>query len=93
VTPAEKDHIVAAFRFELGKVNAMPVRVTAVAQLNEVDHDLAAQVAAGVEVSADHGLVVSSLAKDDVPDRFTEELATALSRHRDYDRTVDHISA
>jgi len=28
-----------------------------------------------------------------VPDLFTEELAFALSRHRDYDRTVDHIPA
>jgi len=28
-----------------------------------------------------------------VPDLFTEELAFALSRHRDHEGTVDHISA
>ncbi|MGW2640508.1 catalase [Streptomyces sp. NPDC001348] len=46
----EKQHIVAAFRFELGKVDARAVRARTVEQLAHVDGDLAAQVARGVGV-------------------------------------------
>ncbi|WP_055701995.1 catalase [Streptomyces silaceus] len=48
----EKRHIVAAFRFELGKVGAVSVRERTVTELNRVDHELAAAVAAGVGVPA-----------------------------------------
>jgi catalase len=46
----EKEHIVAAFRFELGKVEHRHVRDGVVANLNHVDHDLAVMVAEGVGV-------------------------------------------
>ncbi len=50
MTPVEKEHIVAAYRFELGKCDVKQVRANVVAQLNEVDHDLAVAVATGVGV-------------------------------------------
>ncbi|MCP2343046.1 catalase [Actinomadura rupiterrae] len=46
----ERDHIVAAFRFELGKVEHRPIREGVVAHLNEVDHELAVRVAEGIGV-------------------------------------------
>ncbi|MFJ9584318.1 catalase [Streptomyces acidicola] len=44
----EKRHIVEAFRFELGKVDARTVRSRTVAELAKVDPELASQVAAGI---------------------------------------------
>jgi catalase len=46
----EREHIVAAFRFELGKVDHHHIREGVVSNLNRVDHDLAVQVAQGVGV-------------------------------------------
>ena len=46
----EKQHILDAFRFELGKVDAMAVRQRTVNELNKVDHALAVAVAQGVGV-------------------------------------------
>ncbi|MDT0309708.1 catalase [Streptomyces sp. DSM 44917] len=46
----EREHIVAAFRFELGKVDRMPIRRRMVEVLNHVDHELAREVAAGIGV-------------------------------------------
>ncbi|WP_245789901.1 catalase-related domain-containing protein [Streptosporangium canum] len=46
----EKEHIVAAFRFELGKVDHVHIREGVVRNLNQVDHDLAVMVAEGVGV-------------------------------------------
>ncbi|MER5324765.1 catalase [Streptosporangium roseum] len=46
----EKEHIVAAFRFELGKVVHLHIREGVVRNLNQVDHDLAVMVAEGVGV-------------------------------------------
>ncbi len=46
----ERAHIVAAYRFELGKVDAMAIRVRMIEHLNRVDHDLAVAVAAGIGV-------------------------------------------
>jgi catalase len=46
----EKEHIVAAFRFELGKVEQTHVREGVVEHLNHVDHDLAVSVAEGIGV-------------------------------------------
>ncbi|HWR47648.1 MAG TPA: catalase, partial [Pseudonocardiaceae bacterium] len=46
----EREHIVAAFRFELGKCDHMHVREAVVEQLNRIDHGLATQVAEGVGV-------------------------------------------
>ncbi|AUS80372.1 catalase HPII [Actinoalloteichus sp. AHMU CJ021] len=62
MSPWERQHIIAAFRFELGKVETVEVRERAVAQINHVDHDLAVQVAEGIgvpppssEVRPNHG--------------------------------------
>ncbi|GGM13409.1 catalase [Dactylosporangium sucinum] len=46
----EREHIISAYRFELGKVRAMPIRVRVVEHLNRIDHDLAVAVAHGVGV-------------------------------------------
>ncbi|GAB2670442.1 catalase [Saccharopolyspora gloriosae] len=51
MAPWERDHIIAAFRFELGKVEHHHVREAAVEQINRVDHDLAIAVAEGVGVT------------------------------------------
>ncbi|QKG26809.1 catalase [Actinomadura verrucosospora] len=70
----EKEHIVGAFRFELGKCDHKHVREGVVAQLNHVDHDLAVQVAEGVGVeppadapTANHGRTSPALSQDDQP--------------------------
>ncbi|WP_243787875.1 catalase [Saccharopolyspora gloriosae] len=51
MAPWEREHIIAAFRFELGKVEHHHVREASVAQINQVDHDLAVAVAEGVGVT------------------------------------------
>ena len=45
-SPIEQDHIVAAFAFELGKVQAAAIRTRMLANLANVDDDLVTQVAA-----------------------------------------------
>ncbi|MCE7003612.1 catalase [Kibdelosporangium philippinense] len=52
MSETEKDHIVAAFRFELGKVDHIEIRAAVVDQLNHVDHELAILVAKGIGVPA-----------------------------------------
>ncbi|MCT2592315.1 catalase [Streptomyces sp. N2-109] len=47
----EREHIVQAFRFELGKVATMSVRERVVAELANVDAELTAAVAAGIGVA------------------------------------------
>lgn len=47
----EKDHIIAAFEFELGKVEHAHIREGVVEHLNHVDHNLAVSVAAGIGVT------------------------------------------
>ena len=47
-TPVEQDHIVAAFVFELSKVERPDIRARMVANLRNVDDDLAQQVADGL---------------------------------------------
>ncbi|MFB4297376.1 catalase [Actinomadura sp. NTSP31] len=70
----EKEHIVGAFRFELGKCDHKHIREGVVAQLNHVDHDLAVQVAEGVGVEppsdapiANHGRTSPALSQDNAP--------------------------
>lgn len=46
----EKQHIVEAFRFELGKVGARTARARTVEHLAKVDGELATQVARGIGV-------------------------------------------
>ncbi|HEY0454365.1 catalase [Actinophytocola sp.] len=50
MSDVEREHIVAAFRFELGKVEDTDVRARAVEQIARVDHELATMVASGVGV-------------------------------------------
>ncbi|MHA6799273.1 catalase [Bounagaea algeriensis] len=47
----EKDHIIAAFQFELGKVEHFHIREGVVEHLNHVDHELARSVAEGIGVT------------------------------------------
>ncbi|MCQ8831149.1 catalase [Streptomyces malaysiensis] len=51
MTDWEQRHIVEAFQFELGKVDAVHVRERTVEQLAHVDYDLASQVAQGIGVA------------------------------------------
>ncbi|MFN2744846.1 catalase [Bacillus sp. z60-18] len=50
MSPVEKEHIIAAFHFEVGKVKSKDVRRQVVEMFNRVDGDLAKQIAAGVGV-------------------------------------------
>ncbi|MDN3243434.1 catalase [Glycomyces tritici] len=52
MTEVEAEHIVAAFRFELGKVHDRDIRARVVDHLRHVDLDLATRVAAGIGVPA-----------------------------------------
>ncbi len=54
-TPAEKDHIVAAFRFELSKVEVPGIRQRMVDNLAHVDSKLAARVATPLGIAAPDG--------------------------------------
>ncbi len=50
MTDWERDHIIAAYRFELGKCDHMHVREQQIEHLNHIDHDLAVAVAEGVGI-------------------------------------------
>jgi len=50
--PAEKAHMLAAISFELSKVDDLGVRERMVSLWNEVDHDLALQLASNIAVAA-----------------------------------------
>jgi catalase len=70
----EKEHIVAAFRFELGKVVHRHIREGVVANLNHVDHELAVKVAEGIGITppekaatANHGRRSPALSQDNAP--------------------------
>ncbi|WP_027945043.1 catalase [Amycolatopsis taiwanensis] len=52
MSEVEREHIVSAFRFELGKVTSKEIRGRVVAELNNVDHELAIRVSEGVGVTA-----------------------------------------
>ncbi|MFC4591427.1 catalase [Sphaerisporangium corydalis] len=74
MTGWERDHIVAAFRFELGKVEVRGIQEGVVRNLNEVDHDLAVRVAEGIGVDApglpatpNHGRSSPALSMSDEP--------------------------
>jgi catalase len=55
MSDVEREHIVAAFRFELGKVETKEIRADVVALVDNVDRELAEQVATGVGVPAPTG--------------------------------------
>jgi catalase len=69
----EKRHIVQAFRFELGKLDRPAIRERMLVMLDQVDHDLATQVADGlglkVPAKAD-GLLNQSVPADGDPKAF-----------------------
>lgn len=52
LSTVEKDHLVAATHFELGKVGDQGVRDRMVDRFNQVDHELAKRVAEGIGVAA-----------------------------------------
>jgi catalase len=69
----EKDHIVEALRFELGKVERLPIRQRMVALLNLVDEALAARVAEGLgfrEIPTLERPINHSVPGDGTPARF-----------------------
>lgn len=81
----EKEHIVAAFRFELGKVEHAHIREGVVRNLNNVDHDLAVLVAEGIgaepprEVTTpNHGRGSPALSQDHEPVRSVSTRKIAL---------------
>ena len=70
----EKDHLVAAAHFELGKVGDQGVRERMVDRFNHIDHELAKRVAEGIGVAApteaaieNHGQSSAALSQTDTP--------------------------
>ncbi|WP_067805388.1 catalase [Actinomadura formosensis] len=70
----EKEHIVGAFRFELGKCDHVHIREGIVEHLDHVDHDLAVRVAEGIgveppktPVNANHGRTSPALSQANTP--------------------------
>jgi catalase len=70
----EKEHITSAFRFELGKVEHRHIREGVIANLNNVDHDLAVAVAEGIGVeppervtTPNHGRSSPALSQENAP--------------------------
>jgi catalase len=80
----EKDHIVEALRFELGKVERSPIRERMVGLLGRVDGTLAARVAAGLGLSAIPEVVLplnrSVPAGDDPMSREPRPIKNAIDR-------------
>jgi catalase len=69
----ERQHIVAAYRFELGKVTEPRIRERVVQHLNRIDHELATAVAAGIGVRTpdpevvNHGRTSPALSQANTP--------------------------
>ncbi len=72
-TPVEQDHIVAAYAFELGKCELPAIRERVVANLRNVDEQLATRVADGL------GMPVPDASDAGVPARIDLEPSPALS--------------
>ncbi len=69
----EKDHMVEALRFELGKVERLEIRQRMVALLNQIDEDLATRVAEGLglpEIPKLELPINHSIPADGDPDAF-----------------------
>ncbi len=71
-TEPEKNHIVDAFRFELGKVDNVAIRERMLGILTHVDKGLAAQVAygLGLHIPTDIGLINQGIPADADPHRY-----------------------
>ncbi|WP_116788596.1 catalase [Flavobacterium psychrotrophum] len=88
-TQTEKDHIVKALRFELGKVETTAIRVRMLGILSQVDTDLANKVAAGLRLTIpakpehpmNHGVSPENLGGDQEPKSVPSsvEASSALS--------------
>lgn len=72
----EKNHIVDALRFELGKVDSIAIRQRMLGVLTYVDKGLAAQVAygLGLHVPADIGLINQGIPADAEPETYQPTL-------------------
>ena len=83
-TPAEKDHMVEALRFELGKVERIPIRERMLGLLDRVDHDLAMRVAEGLGYDAIPAIetpVNRSIPADGKPEDFEpRQLAKTIGK-------------
>src|SRR5690606_16428486 len=80
----ERQHIVEAFHFELGKVETKDIRKRMVYMIANVDRDLARQVAEGIGVTDyDNDTAIREVAKDALPRREarrTVDRSPALSQ-------------
>ncbi len=83
----ERQHLSAAFQFELGKVDHHHVRESVVEHLNHVDHDLAVAVASGIgvrppqqQVTANHGRSSPALSQANFPETvYSRQVAVLVS--------------
>ncbi|MBA2413349.1 MAG: catalase [Burkholderiaceae bacterium] len=81
-TPVEQNHIVAAFRFELTKVETPAIRARMVAGLRNVDEQLAARVAQGLGIKLPAPLP-RVLAKPTKPEVTTSPALSLMARPGD----------
>ncbi|MBP2001212.1 catalase [Paenibacillus shirakamiensis] len=63
MSDVEKEHIVNAFRFELGKVKSKEIRQNVVDVFSQVDEVLAERIAAGINAQAKKGVATGVTAK------------------------------
>ncbi len=89
----EKEHIISAARFELGKVESEAVRQRMIEGFNHVDHTLACEVAAGVGIARPSPLppkkpVAPAPAKGKAPARRHVDRSEALSMARTVKSTI-----
>jgi len=73
--PWERDHLIAATRFELSKCESVDVRERMVAQINRIDHDYAAKVAPFIGVAVPDPVKTPS--KKTAPGLSSEDLPKA----------------
>jgi catalase len=81
-TETEKDHIVSAFRFELGKVEVVDIRKRMLGILLQVDRSLAERVAAGLGLPLSletDGLLNRSVPADADPAKFQPQTKPGTS--------------
>ncbi|MDI1460665.1 catalase [Catellatospora sp. KI3] len=76
----EREHIVAAYRFELGKVAYPHIRERVVAHLNRIDNTLATAVAAGIGVAAPEAVSVNHGGSSPALSQAGQPLATIAGR-------------
>ncbi|HEX7706600.1 MAG TPA: catalase [Thermoanaerobaculia bacterium] len=84
-SPAEKDHMVEALRFELGKVERIPIRERMLALLDRVDRELAMRVAEGlgydsipeIEKPVNRSIPADGNAEDFEPRKLAKEIGSS----------------